>query len=150
MDTRVEFKSTAFPKYGDEDVELINVNRWGKRLAEFVRDNLPKYGISTSSMHCEDWGWLVTVPNDEFSLWIGCGTMDDASTLGVQPDSPTRSESDRDAAMTEFCLFVQAESGWFKKLFKQIDTTPAVSRVVKALHEMVADHDEFQDVVWGE
>ena len=150
MDTRVEFSSTAFPKYVNEDDELINVNRWGKRLAEFVRDNLPSYGIPTGKIHCEDWGWSVTVPNDEFSLWIACGPRDNASTLGAQPNIPAMSASESGATVTDFCLFVQASPSWFKKLFKQIDTNPAVSSVVEALHKMVADHDEFQNVVWGE
>ena len=90
------------------------------------------------------------MPNDEFPLWIACGPRGDASTLGVQPDFPTVSASDCGATVTDFCLFVQAEPSWFKKLFKQIDTTPAVSSVVEALHKMVAEHDEFQNVVWGE
>ena len=150
MDTRVEFRSTAFPKYLNEDDEIVNVNGWGKRLAEFLRDTLPTYGVATGKIHCEDWGWLVTVPSDEFSLWIGCGPMDDATSLDVQFSFPASSASDSDATMTDFCLFVQAELSWFKKLFRQIDATPTVSRVVGALHEMVTDHDEFQDVVWGE
>ena len=45
----------------------------GKRLAEFLRDNLQKEGFETEELIAEDWGWVLPVANDQFSLWIGCG-----------------------------------------------------------------------------
>lgn len=76
MHTRVEFKSAAFPKYANEDTELVNSHCWGKRLAEFIRDTLPQYGIDTEDILCEDWGWLVNLKHSPFPLWIGCGVVD--------------------------------------------------------------------------
>ena len=141
MNTRVEFRSTAFPKYETEDEEIVNPNRWGKRLAEFVRDNLPSYGVATGNMVCEDWGWLVNTTNEEFPLWVGCGPLDDFTESG---------EVTGDSSATAFCLFVTAEPSFFKKLFKRIDTGPPVTKVVAALEKMVSDRDEFEEIEWGD
>jgi len=150
----VEFKSTAFPKYADEDDEIINSNRWGKRLAEFVRDNLPKYDTPTEDILCEDWGWLVYVKNEGFPLWVGCGPMDDPSMYegGNDADEQTHpaTRETKDQDLTEFCMFVAAEPGFFKRLFKKVDTAPDVNRVVDALKKMVNDSPQFQDVKWIE
>ena len=140
MKTRVEFKSSAFPKYENEDEEIVNTNRWGKRLAEFVRDHLPQYGVETENVLCEDWGWLVYTKSDEFPVWIGCGPMDDFEEEGTH-ESGTQ---------TEFCMFVEAEPGFFKKLFKKVDTKPAVSKVVAAIRRMIEDRPEFESVEWCE
>ncbi|MFN0128220.1 MAG: hypothetical protein ACKV19_16215 [Verrucomicrobiales bacterium] len=149
MNTRVEFKSSAFPKYENEDEETVNPNRWGKRLAEFVRDNLPSYGVGTQDILCEDWGWLVNTKNDEFPVWIGCGPLDDFADGDDEADpSPASQASSSD--LTEFCVFVTAEPSFFKKLFKRIDTAPAVAKVVEALEKMIADREEFQDAEWSE
>ena len=147
MNTRVEFKSSAFPKYENEDDQTVNSGRWGKRLAEFVRDNLPNYGVSTENIRCEDWGWIVNTTNDEFPVWIGCGPMDVVLDSEEESESRTISEGDS-PELTDFCLFVTAKPSFFKKLFKRIDTAPAVAKVVAALEEMVTDRDEFQDAVW--
>ena len=147
MNTHVEFKSNAFPKYENEGEETLNANRWGKRLAEFVRDNLPSYGVATKNIICEDWGWLVNTTNNEFPVWIGCGPVDVFSE--DEAESPTTSKGDN-PEMTEFCLFVTAEPSFFKRLFKGIDTAPAVSTVVAALEKMTTDRDEFQEIVWSE
>ena len=98
MQTRVEFKSRAFLKYPNEDEETVNETRWGKCLAEYVRDNLPNYGLPTEDILCEYWGWLVYVHNEDFPLWIGCSPMEDFV------DEPPKADD-----LIEFSLFVTAE-----------------------------------------
>ena len=154
MHSHVEFRSSAFPKYELEDEETVNLLCWGKRLAEFVRDTLPAYGIPTEDILCEDWGWLVSIRHEAFPLWIGCGAIDDGDECGEMDEevaeAPMRVEREVDAPLiTEFRLFVVAEPGWLKKLFKKVDTTPAVAKVVAALEKMIADHAEFQDPQWS-
>ena len=149
MNTRVQFKSTAFPKYENENNETVNPHRWGKRLAEFVRDNLPRYGVVTENIICEDWGWLVNMKNDGSPVWIGCGVVDDNSDSGNRSELQINLDGD-DMAMTEFCLFVTAEVSLFTRLFKRVDTNPVLSDVVAALEKMVADQGEFHDAEWGD
>lgn len=66
------FVHDRFPPYDGEE-EQINPGLWGKRLAEFLRDNLGKEGFGTEEPIAEDWGWMVPVANEQFRLWIGCG-----------------------------------------------------------------------------
>ena len=47
-------------------------------------------------------------------------------------------------------MFVVAEPGFLQKLFKKVDTVPAVSRVVVGLERMVAERGEFEEPMWSE
>lgn len=148
MKQRVEFKSTAFPKYATEDDETVNAHCWGKRLAEYVRDTLPQYGILTEDLLCEDWGWLVHVRHEAYPLWIGCGVMEG-------PEDDDESDSPREQrepmVMTDFVLFVEAAPGFLASLFKRVDTKPAVEPVVRGIQQMMAAHPEkFVSPVWEE
>lgn len=148
MSASVEFRSAAFPKYPNEDAELVNANLWGKRLAEFIRDHLPKHGIATQDILCEDWGWLVQVKNDGFPLWIGCGVMDGPDSDdedGVS--SPHGSAGD---GITEFRVFVEAEPGLVQRWLKQVDTKPAIQRVLDGLRRMISSSPDIHDVKWTE
>ena len=149
MNTRVQFKSSAFPKYENENNETVNPHRWGKRLAEFVRDTLPRYGVATENIICEDWGWLVNTKNEGLPVWIGCGVVDGIPDSGNGSEFQIKRDGDH-LAMTEFCLFVTAEVSFFTRLFKRVDTNPALSNVVAALKKMVADQKEFHDAEWGD
>ena len=141
MKTHVEFKSSSFPKYDNEDDEVINPGRWGKRLAEYFRDELPSYGVSTEVILCEDWGWLVYIKNDDFPLWIGCGPMAAVDEEGSLVDQVTDGE-------IEFAAFITAEVGFFKKLFKKVDTSDAIAKVSEVMQRMMEDRDVFSAVTW--
>lgn len=153
MNTRVEFKSAAFPKYPNEDAELVNSNCWGKRLAEFVRDSLPKYGIQTEDILCEDWGWLVNVKNADFPLWIACGVQDESSDSDEESEgegSADQSSPVGDGGVTRFCVFVTAEPSLVQRWFKRVDTKPAVQKVVDGLHRLFDSSPDIQDATWAE
>lgn len=139
MQTRVEFKSRAFPKYPNEDEEIVNETRWGKRLAEYVRDNLPKHGVPTEDILCEDWGWLVYIKNDAYPLWIGCGPVDDSDEEVPKSDG-----------LIDFALFVVAEPKFFQRVFKKVDTTPEIKKVTEALRAMIAFCPDFEFPEWSD
>lgn len=139
MQTQVEFKSRAFPKYADEDEEIINETRWGKRLAEYIRDHLPAHGVPTEGILCEDWGWLVYVKNDAYPLWIGCGPVDDF-------DDATPRSGD----LIEFAVFVVAEPKLLQRLFKKVDTGPGIAKVTDALRAMMDACSHFEDPKWSD
>ena len=69
MKTLVEFKSDKFPPYNGEEVE-INPGLWSKRLAEYLQDKLPHYGLKVTNIGVEDWGWMVELENEEFPLCV--------------------------------------------------------------------------------
>ncbi|MBO6622188.1 MAG: hypothetical protein JJ892_14085 [Balneola sp.] len=128
METQVEFKSSKFPPYADEE-EIINPGRYGKRLAEYLVKELSNYGFNTEEIHAEDWGWAVPIENEEFYLWIGCGNVDD-------------SEDD-------FLCFIEPSKPVIRKmLFKKIDTTKPVGKVKEALAKILESDHEITSVNW--
>ena len=147
MNTRVEFKSAAFPKYPNEDAEVVNSNCWGKRLAEFIRDSLPKHGIPTEDILCEDWGWLVNVKNPDFPLWIACGVQDEFSD---DEEDTSCGSAPGNNGITQFCVFVTAEPSLVQRWFKRVDTQPAVQKVVDGLRRLIEASPDIQDATWTE
>lgn len=153
MNTRVEFKSAAFPKHPDEDAKLVNSNCWGKRLAEFVRDSLPKHGVPTEDILCEDWGWLVNVRNYDFPLWIGCGVQDEFSDSDDESEdegNTSQSSSAGSNGITQFSVFVTAEPSLVQRWSKRVDTKPAVQNVVDGLRRLIDASPDIQEATWTE
>jgi hypothetical protein len=75
MKTHVVFCSDAFPPYKGEE-GLVNSGRYGKRLAEFLAEELKRKGFDPMTPVAEDWGWVVPIKNNGFRLWIGCSNCD--------------------------------------------------------------------------
>jgi hypothetical protein len=72
MKTFVEFRSDKFPAYEGEE-EKINPGLWGRRLAEYFVERLPKQGVNPERIIHEDWGYYIPVKTDGPRLAICCG-----------------------------------------------------------------------------
>jgi len=129
MKTQVEFRSKKFPAYEGEE-EQINPGLWGRRLAEYLVQKLSERGITTEQIIGEDWGWYIPVKNEGFKLAICCGHQ----------------HGDDD----QFLCFTDPSTPVVKKLFKKIDATPQLTRLVEALQQILAADPEIGDVVWTE
>jgi hypothetical protein len=129
MKTQVNFRSQKFPPCEGEE-EQINPGVWGKRLAEYLVAKLNERGIATGEINAEDWGWYVPVQNEGFRLAVCCGHQD----------------GDAD----EFVCFTEPSHPIIKKLFKRIDATPELGRLVAALEQILASDPAITDVVWTE
>jgi hypothetical protein len=127
MRTHVEFRSSEFPAQPGED-EQINPGRYGKSLADYLREQLTARGISAGEPYAEDWGWAVPIDNPEFPLWIGCGNYEE------YPDG--------------FLCFIEPRKPYVRKLFRKIDTTAAVGRVASALDAILQSHPKVREVRW--
>ena len=127
MNTQVEFRSDKFPPYDGEEDE-INPGLWGKRLAQYLQENLPNHGVKVASIGAEDWGWMVELENDEFSLWIGCGHQ----------------SGDND----EFLCFIEPSKPLIRKWLKKIDTTVEVGRVSEALRKIFELDPDIRNIKW--
>lgn len=109
----------------------INPGRWGKRLAEFLREKLVARGIQCGTIYAEDWGWAVPIEHEAFPLWLGCGNID---------DSPG-----------EFLVFIEPSRPYVRRgLFKKIDTRADVDRIANALEEILKSDPGIHDVTWVE
>jgi len=128
MKTQVEFRSDKFPPY-DGEQEEINPGLWGKRLAEYLQNNLAHYGVKVTGIGSEDWGWMVELENEEFPLWIGCGHQ----------------QGDND----EFLCFIEPGKPFIRKWFKKIDTTLQVGRVSEALRNVLESDPDIRNINWS-
>ena len=81
-------------------------------------------------MNPEDWGWYIPIKNEGFGLAICCGHQ----------------YGDDD----EFLCFTDPATPIIKKLFKKIDGTEELGRVVAALGKIVASDPEIRDVEWSD
>ena len=126
MKTFVEFRSDKFPSYGEE--ELINPGLWGKRLAEYFVAKLPAHGLVAGEPIAEDWGWYVPIVVDGAALALCCGHQD----------------GDDD----QFLVFTDPPKPVTRKLFKRIDVTPQLARLVRAVDAILAADPDIRDLSW--
>jgi hypothetical protein len=129
MKTQVEFRSSKFPPYKNEEEE-INPGLWGKRLAEYLVLKLSEQGLSTEELTPEDWGWYIPVKNDGFRLALCCGHQN----------------GDDD----QFLCFTDPKTPVARRFFKKIDAAPQLSRLVEALERILASDPDIREVVWTE
>ena len=127
MRTHLEFRSTAFPAYPGEEEE-INPGRYGKRLAEFLAGELPRYAFKVVRLNAEDWGWRIDLLHDAFPLWIGCGNY----------------EEHEDG----FLCFIEPSRPFVRRWLKRIPTTETVERLAGALEEIVLQTGNARDLRW--
>jgi hypothetical protein len=129
MNTQVEFKSSKFPPYEGEEEE-INPGLWGKRLAEYLVEKLAEMGVQTNDIVVEDWGYYITVRNEEFELALCCGHQ----------------SGDDD----EFLCFTEPSKPIVKKLFRKVDVTAELSRLTEALDKILSSDPDIKEIVWTE
>ena len=129
MKSQVTFRSKKFPPYNGEE-EQINPGLWGKRLAEYLVDKLKPHGIETEEIIAEDWGWYIPIKNERFRLAICCGHQN----------------GDDD----EFLCFTDPATPIIRKLFKRIDATHELTRVVTAMEKILSSDPEITNVEWTE
>jgi len=127
MKTFVEFRSNKFPPYDGEEDE-INPGLWGKRLAEYFVAKLPKHGLTAAEPIAEDWGWYVPIKIDGTDLALCCGHQygdDDVFLCFTDPSEPVT-----------------------RKLFKKVDVTARLTRLVAAVDAILSADPDIRDVSW--
>ena len=129
MKTQVTFRSMKFPPYDGEE-DQINPGLWGKRLAEYLVVELKPHGIETEEIIAEDWGWYIPIKNEGIRLAICCGHQD----------------GDDD----EFLCFTDPATPIIRKLFKKIDATDELKRIVEAMEKIFSSDPGITDIVWTE
>jgi hypothetical protein len=113
------FRSTRFEIEPGEDKE-INPGIYGKQLAEWLKARLEDRGYRVEPIICEDWGRCLMCSRQPFLLWVGCANMTD---LSASPDAPPPKEQ-----ITWHC-FATAEVFFWRKLFRKVETEPAVAKL---------------------
>jgi hypothetical protein len=127
MKTHVEFTSTEFPAYPGEDKE-INPGIFGKRLAEFLAENLPHQGFKVLCIGAEDWGWMVEIENQGFPLWIGCANYDESEN--------------------QFQCFIEPSKPFVRKWFSKMETGPIVEKLAAAPEVVLLQSGKVSQLRW--
>jgi hypothetical protein len=123
------FKSSKFEIEPGEDEE-INPQIYGRQLAAWLKLQLEESGYSVESIGKEDWGRCLMCARDPFMLWVGCGNMTD---MELAPDDAPPKKED-----VVWHCFVKVEVFFWKRWFRKIDTSPAVSKLHTDLGRMLA------------
>jgi hypothetical protein len=70
----------------------MNPGRWGSRLADYLEEHLPRFGVRPVGRLMEDWGYRVPLEAEHFPISICCGNYleyDDGFLCFFDPSTPT-------------------------------------------------------------
>jgi len=126
------FKSSKFEIEPGEDEE-INPGIYGRQLARWLKERLTEKGYPVEGIINEDWGRCLVCSREPFMLWVGCGNVTDDET-GSRP--PPKEE-------VVWHCFATAEVFFWKRLFRKVQTEPAVSKLHDDLGEILRDESEI-------
>jgi hypothetical protein len=129
------FKSSKFEIEPGEDEE-INPRMYGRQLARWLKQRLGENGYSVEDIINEDWGRCLMCSRDPFMLWVGCGNVTDYET--AQPGDGPPAKDD-----VIWHCFATAEVFFWKRLFRRIETQPAVSKLYTDLGEILSAEPEI-------
>jgi hypothetical protein len=125
--THLEFRSTAFRPCAGEECE-INPTRYGKRLAEFLAEELPRQGFKIADIGAEDWGWRVDLQHEAFPLWIGCGNYEEYED--------------------GFLCFIEPSRPFVYRWFRRVPTSGIVGRLAISLEECIRKAEDARQLRW--
>src|SRR5690606_31407638 len=114
------FTSSLFEIEPGEEEE-INPGRVGRQLAHWLKARLEEKGYPVEDIINEDWGRCLMCSRDPFLLWVGCGNME--GDAGWLPDGSALNQE------IIWCCFPAAEVFFWKRLFRKIDTAPALAKL---------------------
>jgi hypothetical protein len=115
------FTTQKFEIELDEDEE-INPRMYGRQLAVWLKAQLENAGYVVEEIINEDWGRCLVCARDPFMLWVGCGSRADYDTAHPGDPPPNHAE-------VVWHCFATAEVSFLKRLFRKIDTAPAVTKL---------------------
>ena len=100
----------------------------GEKVARLLAAQLPLYGFDVKDVFEEDWGWCVTLVNDAFPLWIGCGhyeEYDDGLLCFIEPRKP-----------------------YIRRWLKRLSTTETVEKLAIAVEWVVQESGKAHHIRW--
>ena len=127
MLSHVEFSSSAFPAYENEEEE-VNPGRYGKRAAEYIANTLREKGEPVEDIFAEDWGWTVPINNPEFRLWIGVGNYEEYED--------------------GFLCFIEPHTPYLRKWFRKITTEERIGNLRQTLDAVLQENGEIRNIKW--
>jgi hypothetical protein len=129
MKTHVTFRSSKFPPYEGEQEE-INDGIWGRRLAEYLSQELTRRGVAVGKVVAEDWGCYIPVEDEAGWLGFCCGHQ----------------HGDDD----EFQCFTDPSTPIVRKWFRKVDRTASLERLIGAVRAILEDDPDIREIEWRE
>ena len=123
------FKSSKFEIEPGEDEE-INPRMYGRQLARWLKERLEAKGYEVEDIINEDWGRCLMCSRDPFMLWVGCGNVTDYESARPGDGPPAKED------VIWRCI-ATAEVFFWKRLFRKIETEPAVHKLYADLGEIL-------------
>ena len=123
---QITFQTDYFKPMAGEESET-NAGRYGKALALWLATKLKERGVSIEGVIAEDFGWIVLVARKPFLLWIGCGSTD--------------------GSISEWSVFPIAEVGTIQRIFRRINPTAEIERLMAHLVDLVPSVPGVSNVV---
>jgi hypothetical protein len=128
------FRSSKFEIEPGEDEE-INPRVYGRQLARWLKQRLEDKGYRVEDIINEGWGRCLMCSRDPFMLWVGCGNVTDYEAAEPDDGPPAN------GSVIWHC-FATAEVFFWKRLFRRIETKPAVSKLHSDLGEILRAEPE--------
>ncbi|TYA84424.1 hypothetical protein [Seonamhaeicola marinus] len=123
METEIYIKSELFPAYPGEEEE-INPGRFGKRLAEFIKELLIKENIEVADLYSTDYSYELRLDQFKFSVYISTGNIDEEKN--------------------EFLISISPKKEFKRKLFKKIPTKETVTKIYNVIKKGILNNPEIQ------
>src|SRR5687768_6189747 len=128
------FKSSKFDIEPGEDEE-INPRVYGRQLARWLKERLEDTGYSVEDIINEDWGRCLMCSREPFMLWVGCGNVTDYDSAQPGDGSPSKED------IVWHCFAIAEVSSW-RRLFRKIDTEPALSKLNSDLERILSSESQ--------
>ena len=134
--TGYRFTSNLFDVEPGEDEE-INPRMYGRQLAAWLRKQLEQRGHNVECVVAEDWGRCIMCSDEQFALWVGCGSSVDYDT--AQPGDPPPPKE----CIVWHC-FSEAELSIWQRLIKRLDAGPALAKLDRDLHDILTSEPSIR------
>lgn len=127
VNPQVTFQTDFFKPIPGEEEET-NLGRYGKALAQWLAEKLKERGVTVEEVIAEDFGWVVMLSRNPFTLWLGCGNTDGSTT--------------------EWSVFPAAETSAIQRVFRQVNPAPDIEKLKAHLAELVPSIPGVSNIMW--
>lgn len=128
--TYIKLETDKFPVLPEEDTEVVNEGMYGKALCLYLQNELPSFGIDVEFFCVEDWGWWISVVENDFKMGL---TVYSHNIVGASPKAYVIASS------------IDTNKKWYWRRFKSIDVTDNVTSIMEKVENALG----FDPEIWS-
>lgn len=126
MQTEIIIETNLFPAYPNEELE-INPGRFGKRLAEYLREELEKNNIEVADLYSTDYSYELKIDKYKFDVYIMTGNID--------------------GEKKRFVISIEPKKEFIRKLFKKIPTAETINIICDSILNILESNKEIKVIL---